>query len=425
MDAEPPRLERPAPSGPLGLPDEALAGCVQCGLCLSQCPTWRLTGEEARSPRGRIDAMRDVQWRAMAADEDFAEVITSCVGCRACETACPSGVRYGELLETTLVALARPGAAAAIPRWKQAGLRLLGRPRLVRTGMLGLAVAQRLGLSSLTTARNLPRLPMRRPRLTSTGDDVVLLTGCVMDAVQREVHAAAMRVLGAAGIGVTVQPAGGCCGALARHAGLADLADEQVAALGAVLPPGVPLVSDSAGCGAALVEHGGDLAGRVVDVCTMLVSRPDRLPPPAPGARRPVVAVMDPCHLRHVQHADRAVHDLLGRYVEVVECDDDGLCCGAGGAHALLRPDEAAGIRARKLASLSRTGAKVVAAANPGCTLHLRAAGATVLHPVEVVDRMTRLGHLGAGDGDGGLADTGAGRAGNDAGREPGGDDGR
>jgi len=389
--------------GPLGLDGDTLAGCVQCGLCLPHCPTFRVSGEEARSPRGRIDAMRDVEWRGAPVGAGFAEAIDSCVGCRGCETACPSGVHFGELLEGTRHALAAgagPSPVGPLQRW---GLARLDRPRLLRAGALALAVAQRVGMGGVTRRRNLPLLPVRREPLRSTGDDVVLLTGCVMDAVQRDVHAAAVRVLTAAGFGVRVQPRPGCCGALAAHAGLSGLAARQVDALAAGLPAGVPVLVDSAGCGAAVLEAGRrpgapaavvSLSERAVDISTFLARELRRLPAPSPDAARPVVAVQDPCHLRHVQHAHECVHEVLARYVEVRALDDEGLCCGAGGSYSLRHPGEAAAIRERKLAAIGRTGAPVVASANPGCALHLAAGGATVLHPVQVIDRMCRTGSL-------------------------------
>jgi len=160
------------------------------------------------------------------------------------------------------------------------------------------------------------------------------------------------------------------------------------------MPGDAPILVDSAGCGAAMKEYGHLLgteearafSTRVRDVQEWVATRLDRLPP----ARHPVmgtVAVHDPCHLRNVQRVHGDVRTVLRFYVErLVDLDDEGLCCGAGGAYAALHPDMAAAIRARKLDSIERSGAGVVASANPGCTLHLAAAGVAVRHPIELID---------------------------------------
>ena len=377
----------------LGLPRADLAACVQCGLCLPHCPTYRVTGQEGRSPRGRLEAMRDVDWRGAPIDASFVAAMDSCVGCLGCETACPSAVPFGRLMEGTRAALAADRSLGYQPRWRRMGMRALAHPGLVRAGALAVAVVQRVGLGPTLRRRNLPRLPVGRPALRPTGDDVVLVTGCVMDAVQRDVHTAAIRVLTATGAGVAVVPSAGCCGALAMHAGLQDLAAAQAARMVRRLPPGVPVLVDSAGCGAALKDVGHllgtpaatDVSARVRDVSEYLAEHVDRLPLPAPGPV-PVVAVQDPCHLRHAQRAHLPVRTVLAPYATVVELDDDGLCCGAGGAFAALHPREAAAIRERKLAAIQRSGAPEVVSANPGCALHLEAAGIRVRHPVQVID---------------------------------------
>jgi glycolate oxidase iron-sulfur subunit len=160
----------------------------------------------------------------------------------------------------------------------------------------------------------------------------------------------------------------------------------------AALPGEAPILVDSAGCGAQLKDYGHLLGGpeaeafgrRVRDVHEWLAERLDRLPAP-PTEARPRVAVQDPCHLRHVQRAHLPVRAVLGRFVDLVELDDEGLCCGAGGAYSVLQPELAGGIRDRKLAAIGRSGAGIVASANPGCSLHLAAAGVDARHPLELV----------------------------------------
>jgi glycolate oxidase iron-sulfur subunit len=384
----------------LRVDEDELASCVACGLCLPHCPTYRVSGEEARSPRGRIAAMRAVDAGVIEADDVFVQTMDECVQCLGCQAACPSGVPFGRLMEGTRATLAAAGSGVRyVPWWKRLGYAALGHHRLVLVGSTVAALGQRLGL--VPRRLSLPRLPLRRRPLVSSGADVWLFTGCVMDAWQRETHRAVQRVLEAAGAGVAVSSAAGgadCCGALHVHAGLHD----EGVALGeralAAMPGPAPVLVDSAGCGAALKdrsrEGGGDERGRVLDVHEWLAARIDRLPPPAPGWVRPVVAVQDPCHLRHVQQAHLAVRTVLAPYADVVELDDEGLCCGAGGAYAAQQPELAGAIRERKVAAIRRTGAVVVASANPGCAYHLAAGldGVVVRHPLEIVEEALRHG---------------------------------
>ncbi|MBK9178176.1 MAG: (Fe-S)-binding protein [Acidimicrobiales bacterium] len=380
----------PVHAGRLAIDDAELAACVGCGLCLPHCPTYRVSGEEVASPRGRIAAMRLVHLGGAPIDDDFVAAMDACVQCRGCETACPSGVRYGHLMEGTRETLAAEHRLT--PWWQRAGLRALPHHRLVLAGSTALAVGQRLGL--VPRRLGLPPLPLRRPGLVPSGDDVWLFTGCVMDAWMRPTHLAAQRLVEATGAGVAFPgPGGACCGALHLHAGLVDDARRRAERVMASMPGDAPVLVDAAGCGAALRDYGhllGTAAARafgerVLDVHEWLAPRVGALPRPA----RPVpgrVAVQDPCHLRHVQRAHQHVRTVLAPYVEeLVELGDDGLCCGAGGAYAALHPDTAGEIRARKLAAIAASGAGTVASANPGCALHLGGAGVRVRHPLDLV----------------------------------------
>jgi glycolate oxidase iron-sulfur subunit len=369
--------------------DAELASCVACGLCLPHCPTYRVTGEEAASPRGRIAAMRAVQWDEAPADADFIRFMDACVQCRGCETACPSGVPFGRLMEGTRSTLATNHRYT--PWWQRLAYRALGRHWLLVAGSRALAVAQRARL--VPRRFDLPRLPLRSAPLTATGADVWLFTGCVMDAWQRDVHAAAVAVLSAAGVGVAFPGRGGdCCGALHVHAGLTVAARRLAERVMASMPGEAPIVVDSAGCGAQLKDYGHLLgtpeamvfSRRVFDIQEWLAERVSQLPAARPG-RRPRVIVQDPCHLRHVQRAQAGVRTVLAPYVELVELDDEGLCCGAGGAYSALHPETAAAIRERKLEAIARAGSGVVASANPGCAMHLAAAGVEVRHPMEIL----------------------------------------
>ena len=221
-----------------------------------------------------------------------------------------------------------------------------------------------------------------------------------MDAWQRPVHQAVIDVLRRAGVGVALPERGGdCCGALHVHAGLVDGARRLAERVMASMPGDEPVLVDSAGCGAALkdyghllgTEDGATFAARVFDVHEWLVQHMDRLPRAAHRLPYPV-AVQDPCHLRHVQRAHLHVRSVLAPYADLVELDDEGLCCGAGGAYGATHPEMAAELRQRKVDAIGRTGAPVVASANPGCILHLQTAGLDVRHPFELLAEALRGG---------------------------------
>jgi glycolate oxidase iron-sulfur subunit len=299
-------------------------------------------------------------------------------------------VPFGHLMEGARETLAT--VTRYQPWWRRAGYRVLAHHRVLLAASTALALAQRARL--VPRRLGVPRLALRRAPLAATGADVWLFTGCVMDAWMRPVHAAVVRVLTAAGVGVMpTGPGADCCGALHAHAGLVDDARTLARRVIDALPGDAPVVVDSAGCGAALKEYGRLLgtpeaarfAERVYDVHEWLAPRVDHLPPARRRHDAPV-AVQDPCHLRHVQKAHEHVRTVLRPFVDVVELDDEGLCCGAGGAYAAQHPDLAGAIRGRKIEAIRRSGAAVVASANPGCAMHLAAAGLVVRHPFEVID---------------------------------------
>lgn len=376
-------------AGILGVDADALAACVACGLCLAHCPTYRVTGEEALSPRGRIAAMRAVDAGAPA-DATFNHIIQTCVQCRACETACPSAVPFGSMMEAARELM----AGEAVPAWQRAAYAVLGHHRLlVGLSRLG-AVAQRAHLVPPAVARRLglPALPLRQAPLRATGTDVWLFTGCVMDAWQRDVHRAAIAVIGACGAGVALPgPGAACCGALHVHAGLRPQAAALARRVMAAFPGEAPILVDSAGCGAALKDYGhlvgtseaARFAARVQDVHEWLAAHADRLPAPVRPGRR--IAVHDACHLRHVQRVESCVRTVLAPYGELLEVADEGRCCGAGGAYSALQPALAGQIRTQKVAAIAVLDADVVAAANPGCALWLADGGVPVRHPLEIV----------------------------------------
>ncbi|HEX2737988.1 MAG TPA: (Fe-S)-binding protein, partial [Acidimicrobiia bacterium] len=383
--------------------------CVACGLCLPHCPTYRVTGLESASPRGRIAAMRAVESGAVPIDETFTRFMEECVQCRGCEAACPSGVPFGSLMGDTRAALVEGGRAGGprgrrITEWFLYRIALPHHAVLVAMSWLLLALQRvrllpkRFGVPPLS-ARELrkPLTPRRAGR-----PDAVLFTGCVMDVWQRSVHRAALRVMEAGGATVALPDRGAdCCGALHLHAGRRRAAEALARRVMAAIPGNAAIVVDSAGCGAMLKDYGSLLgtddarafSARVRDFSEWLV---ERGVPPRRATGRTVV-VQDPCHLRHVQRCAGAVRTVLDGAYTVVETDDDGLCCGAGGAYAVVQPKLAHAILDRKVAALraaAGTDGPVVVSANPGCSMMLSAAGLTVKHPAELlVDAMEDEGH--------------------------------
>lgn len=388
-------------AGVLDVDEDELVACVACGLCLPHCPTYRVTGLETASPRGRIAAMQAVELHGAPVDATFERYMEECVQCRGCEAACPSSVPFGHLMEGTRASLqahrrrARP-RPRRLAEWL--GYRVvLPRHWLLLTLSWLLAVVQRLHLTPKRLP--VPRISFRdlaRPLRASTncgGGDAYLFPGCVMDAWQRGTHRAALRVMEAAGAQPALPRRGAdCCGALHMHAGRDDEARRLARRVVASMPGDTPVVVDSAGCGAAMKDYGRLLgaddaaafAGRVRDFSEWLA---DRVQPALRPTGR-VVVVQDPCHLRHVQRAEGAVRSVLAPGYTTVDTDDDGLCCGAGGAYNALQPELAAEIRARKVAAIRRAGgaqAPLVVSANPGCAMHLSAAGLDVRHPADLL----------------------------------------
>lgn len=381
----------------LGLDPGDLARCVDCGLCLPHCPTFRVTGRESASPRGRIAAMRQVQAGAPV-DAPFVGYMEECVQCRGCEAACPSGVPFGRLMEQTRSALRSPRKARQplvrrIAEWF--GYRVV----LPRHGLL-------VALSwVLLPLRRLPALARWTGGLHYTAEslierlqpdpdpDVYLFTGCVMDTWQRDAHRASLRVMRAAGTRPGLPGAGAdCCGALHAHAGMDFDARRLARAVIRAIPGDAPIVVGSAGCGAMMKSYGEVLgtkdahrfAARVHDFSEWLDGHG---PPPLRWTDRTVV-VQDPCHLNHVQRKADAVRRVLSPAYRTVDLDDDGLCCGAGGAYSATRPGLASAMRESTVDAIRRAGGPgaVVASANPGCAMHLAAAGVDVRHPAELLE---------------------------------------
>ena len=380
-----------------------LDACVTCGLCLPVCPTFRLTGDEAASPRGRIAAIAAVDAGVIEVDDRFDAVTSFCLQCRACETACPSMVPYGDIIEgaRSEVAVQLP---SSVPRARRFAVgRVLRWPTLLRLVTMVTALLQRMGVLRWLPvvgpqALGLRTLPVRSRTVRdgSWGDpshpEVMLFAGCVADAWFSDIHRAAIDVLVAAGYHVTVPADQTCCGALAAHSGLADAARSMARTNARSLAGAAPIVVDVAGCGAHLkgyARHDIDGIGeRTRDITEFIAEAIDvgRLPE-LPSKPDPV-AVMDPCHLEHGQRITaepRRIVEAAGHVV--VDVDPGGLCCGAAGLYQLDHPETGGTLGVRKADAVRDTGARVVAAANAGCEIQLRrflGSGYDVRHPVEI-----------------------------------------
>ncbi len=432
--------------------EEGLLNCVHCGFCLPACPTYRRLGDEADSPRGRLHLMRAVvEGRLDAGSDAFQRHIGRCLGCRACEPVCPSGVEYGNLLE-----LARHvGNEARRPSLTtRLLLRVFGTSWIARPAMLAARIVRASGLPALATRaprRLLPRAarlglamlaasapvrvqPDRRPR---RGDGspgpaaasapvqpsgaaratVGLLTGCVQAGLFARVNDATVRVLEANGYSVVQVEGQGCCGALHAHAGDLEaaraLARRNVKAFEAA---GVDyLAMNASGCGAAMAEYGTllahdeelgerarSLANRVRDVSQLLAARG-----PVPGGRLEVSVAYDaPCHLVHAQGVADPPKAVMGaipgaRQVPLPKADE---CCGGAGIYGITHPRLGGWIGGDKVRSVLDTGAEVLVTGNPGCMmqigagLRLAASRMPVVHLVELLDESYR--RSGRYDGD-------------------------
>jgi glycolate oxidase iron-sulfur subunit len=398
-------------------------------MCLESCPTYLLTGLETESPRGRIHLMQQLSSGRIEPTDGLQLHLDRCLACRACEAVCPSGVRYGALIENARAALEERHVVrrSAPASWlRRLALDLLADPARLE-GVAGLAALyERTGLRRLLRAsglrarlpKGLRRLeslypPLTRPRYREQAAPstpiarVALLLGCVMRVAYGDVHTATARVLTRLGVAVVDVPAQLCCGALHAHAGERDdairLAKRNIEAFEVV--PLDAIVVDAAGCGAHLKSYGHLLhddplwaeraaafSARVRDVTEYL----DALPGPAPlGALELRVTYQEPCHLAHAQRIKTEPRALLRRVagLELIEMAESDVCCGSAGSYNLQQPELADALLARKLDAIEQTRADVVVSANPGCMLQVhsglveRGRPLEVLHVVEVLDR--------------------------------------
>jgi glycolate oxidase iron-sulfur subunit len=402
-----------------GIDRELISTCVHCGFCLPTCPTWGLWHEEMDSPRGRIYLMEGLADGTLRLNPTVVEHFDRCLGCMACLTACPSGVRYDRLLEQTRGLIEtehrRPRAERAL---RAAVLAVVPHPRRLRRA-LGLAPAgRRLPLPGLL--RPLAELapPWRSgaepPQLTeATGERVArvgLLTGCVQRVLFGDVNAATARVLSAHGFEVVAPGGQGCCGALAVHAGRLDKGLEHARrTIDAFEQADVDLVvSNAAGCGsnvkdyahlladdAAYAERAAAFSAKARDVSEILAGHEPRTEHRALRLR---VALQDSCHLAHAQGVRAEQRAVLARVpeLELAEPGDQALCCGSAGIYNLVQPEAALELGRRKAERVLAAEPDAYAAANPGCLVQvtgaLRRAGRPLpaFHPVELLEASLR-----------------------------------
>lgn len=384
---------------------EDLATCISCGLCLNDCPTYRVLGEEADSPRGRVQLIRELVGTPVAPQPQLAAHLDACLVCRACETACPSGVPFGRIMEGAREvlhergrrggrlarAVTSAGLGMVAVRWRLAVATRLT-DLYVRLGLqraLGPVLPRRLAWVSSFAARS--EGPPFRPAARDDAD-VCFFAGCVMREAFGDTERATVRVLERDGHRVTAPTEQVCCGALHAHAGRGEearaLARRNVDAFNG---SETPIVVNAAGCGAHLKDYGHLLAGerewaergrrfasRVRDASE--VTRPATRPPVRPLR----VVYQDACHLTHGQRVRAEPRALLRAIpgVTLVEIADGERCCGSAGVYNLTQPEISAELQRQKVQAVLAARPDVVVSANPGCILQiaagLRAVGAKV-----------------------------------------------
>jgi glycolate oxidase iron-sulfur subunit len=423
-----PTGDNSAPNPGAGIDYGLFLDCVHCGLCTASCPTYVETGNENDSPRGRIYLMRGVTDGRLGLTSEVRRHLELCLDCRACETACPSGVQYGKLIEPFRVGMEATDGESKSHDWFHRWIlfRLFPFPQRMRAALLPARIAQKLGLDRLLIASGLlkllptrlsqlvkmlpplgksePALPEFLPAIGPRRARVALFTGCVGDAVFRPTNWATARVLQQNGCDVVVPRSQACCGAIHFHAGASEPArDFANANLNAFNPDDVDaIIVNVAGCGAMLKDYGHHwhddrqsarerFAAKVKDVSEFLDSL--GLVPP-PGEIKVSATYHDACHLGHAQKIREAPRRLLAKIpgLELRELAESELCCGAAGTYNLTEPEMSARLSQRKMANIVNTGARVVITANAGCLLQIareaRAQGQAlrVVHPVDLLD---------------------------------------
>ena len=403
------------------IPEQSLVDdCVHCGFCLDTCPTYVLWAAEADSPRGRIVLIDKALGDTDELSDEMVTHFDRCLGCMACVTACPSGVRYDRLIERVRPQVerhhTRPPAERALRRLL---FETLPHPKRLRALVPMLALGRKLGAERLPDRLSIlmkvaPGTPVRAARAAAIPERIApvgpprgrvgLLLGCVQRVFYADVHRATIRTLVAEGFEVFAPEQPDCCGALQFHSGEEEpailRARETIAAFDR-LGPLDKIVVNAAGCGSAMKEYGDLLdtpaarafADRVCDVSELLAE----VEPRAPRGPVPLrVVYHDACHLGHAQGVRAQPRELLRGIPELELLEnpvEPAVCCGSAGVYNLLQPEAAAELGARKARNLIDTGADAIAAGNPGCAaqldLHLRELGhpLPIHHPIELLSR--------------------------------------
>ncbi|MEV0620884.1 heterodisulfide reductase-related iron-sulfur binding cluster [Nonomuraea sp. NPDC050404] len=393
---------------------ELINDCVHCGFCLPTCPTYALWGEEMDSPRGRIHLMKQ-HVEGTPITPEMAGHFDACLGCMACVTACPSGVKYDRLIEQTRVEVERQHVREPEERVVRGIVfSLFPYPRRLRLLRPTMWLAERMAPfltrvnpSLGAMAALAPRVEHRQrmPRLVRARGErravVGMLTGCVQGEFFPQVNAATARVLALEGCDVVIPQSQGCCGALSVHSGRDDQAKRLARRTVAVFErAGVDtVVVNAAGCGSSMKEY-GELLGREPGFRVMDLS--EYLAELGPVAKRhplPVtVAYHDACHLAHAQGVRSQPRELLRAIpeLELREIPESAICCGSAGTYNLLQPQAARDLGDRKAGAVATTGAELLVSANPGCTMQIAAAmrraggRIRVAHTAEVLDASLR-----------------------------------
>jgi glycolate oxidase iron-sulfur subunit len=417
---------------------ERALDCVHCGLCLPVCPTYRLTGRESASPRGRIYLMRAFAEGRVGEDASSIAEIDKCLVCRACETVCPSGVQFGEMMELTRDLIEPTGARSRLARrakrwffrsilphpgrlrWVAMLLRLY-RVTGLRSLLRKLGLLQMLGPELARRDAMLPEIPPLKervdpPALTPARGEkrarVGFLVGCVAHELLPRANRAAISVLAENGCDVVCPTSRPCCGALAAHFGdleaARSLAKQTIEAFEAESGPLGAIVVSSAGCGSAMKEYGRLLehepayaerarrfASRVKDWNEYLASGPLKAPPNRLDLR---VAYSEPCHLVHAQRISAPPKALLAAIpgVTLVPFEGQESCCGAAGLYSVTQPEQSQALLDQKMQNLATVKPDVIVTANPGCQLQLKSGaaehleGVEVLHVAELLERAYR-----------------------------------
>ncbi len=394
----------------------AVGACVHCGFCLPTCPTYQVLEEEMDSPRGRIFLMKEVLEGALQSD-DVAAYIDRCLGCLACETSCPSGVSYRELVTPFRARLEESRRRRGIERLRRfLALQTLPFPKRFRLAVrLGLwarrlerlvpkSMRPMLGLLPPALPRHV-RLPERTLPLGEPRARVALLAGCAQRVLAPSINTATIRVLAQNGVEVLVPRLQGCCGALSLHSGEERQAKRFALRLMQKFPADVDaIVTNAAGCGSGMHEyeqlfrgtpHHGEAAAfsrRVKDVQLFLAELGLRTP--APRSRSIRVVYQDACHLAHAQSVQSAPRKLLEAIdgVEVSRPDEAEICCGSAGMYNVEQPEIAAQLGRRKVARLLEAKPDLIVSANIGCITQLHAhlqaedVDVAVVHVMEFLD---------------------------------------